>query len=322
MQAEIRDGYWACFDTADLTTEPGPRLVELIDARLGAFATRYAPTYPAAMKIARFTDGRWVMLPEKSRVTRDRCTVEDDKTVAGDETVLGTTSLEPQPGGSLRGLSTATAISSECGQEGSVQQSSFTMTRVGDVPPGVSVPDPSTVSVQLPSPVAPVAGPVLDGTYRLDYDHLAATESDSRMRNTSTRNEADWWAIQSVCVATGCAATAATLDDVNHQEPDGGGRVLNFDGHQWLNTSAPMRIDVTFTKGDDRVKLTCGPQQTVVLALTLTPQPDGTLKGIQTLTYESNECGFEGLVTTIPVTATRTGPVSPNVVLADPALFV
>ena len=24
MQAEIRDGYWACFDTADLTTEPGP----------------------------------------------------------------------------------------------------------------------------------------------------------------------------------------------------------------------------------------------------------------------------------------------------------
>lgn len=51
MQPEIQDGYWACFDTADLKTEPGPRLVELIDARLGAFADRYAPTYPAAMKI-------------------------------------------------------------------------------------------------------------------------------------------------------------------------------------------------------------------------------------------------------------------------------
>ena len=51
MQAEIRDGYWAVFDTADLTTEPGPRLVELIDARLTAFATRYTTTYPAAMKI-------------------------------------------------------------------------------------------------------------------------------------------------------------------------------------------------------------------------------------------------------------------------------
>jgi len=31
MQAEIRDGYWAVFDTADLKTEPGPRLVELIE---------------------------------------------------------------------------------------------------------------------------------------------------------------------------------------------------------------------------------------------------------------------------------------------------
>ncbi|KKC03451.1 transposase [Mycobacterium nebraskense] len=51
MQTEIRDGYWAVFDTVDLNTEPGPRLVELIDARLGAFATRCAPTYPATMKI-------------------------------------------------------------------------------------------------------------------------------------------------------------------------------------------------------------------------------------------------------------------------------
>jgi transposase-like protein len=52
-QAEIRDGYWALFDTKDLTTEPGPRLVELIDARITAFADKYAPTYPAAMKILR-----------------------------------------------------------------------------------------------------------------------------------------------------------------------------------------------------------------------------------------------------------------------------
>jgi transposase-like protein len=44
MQAEIRNGYWAVFDTADLNTEPGPRLVELVNARLGAFATRYMTT--------------------------------------------------------------------------------------------------------------------------------------------------------------------------------------------------------------------------------------------------------------------------------------
>lgn len=51
MQAEIRDGYWALFDTAEADIEPGPRLVELIDSRVSAFAARYGATYPAAMKI-------------------------------------------------------------------------------------------------------------------------------------------------------------------------------------------------------------------------------------------------------------------------------
>jgi putative transposase len=51
MQSEIRDGYWAMFDIDDATTKPGPRLVDLIDARLSAFAARYSAAYPAAMKI-------------------------------------------------------------------------------------------------------------------------------------------------------------------------------------------------------------------------------------------------------------------------------
>jgi putative transposase len=51
MQAEIRDGYWALFNTDDLKTKPGPRLVELIDHRIGEFTDKYAATYPAAMKI-------------------------------------------------------------------------------------------------------------------------------------------------------------------------------------------------------------------------------------------------------------------------------
>ncbi|WP_159851209.1 IS256 family transposase [Nocardia sp. CY41] len=51
MQAEIRDGYGACLDTSEVNIEPGPKLVEFVDARLTAFAKRYAATYPAAMKI-------------------------------------------------------------------------------------------------------------------------------------------------------------------------------------------------------------------------------------------------------------------------------
>jgi putative transposase len=50
MQPEVKDAYWAIFDAEELKTPPGPRLVELIDARITEMATRYSPTYPAAMK--------------------------------------------------------------------------------------------------------------------------------------------------------------------------------------------------------------------------------------------------------------------------------
>ena len=50
MQAEVKDAFWALFDTGDLTTQPGPRLVELIDHRITEMAARYSATYPAAMK--------------------------------------------------------------------------------------------------------------------------------------------------------------------------------------------------------------------------------------------------------------------------------
>jgi putative transposase len=50
MQAEVKDAYWAIFDTEDLKTQPGPRLAELIDNRITEMAAKYSPTYPAAMK--------------------------------------------------------------------------------------------------------------------------------------------------------------------------------------------------------------------------------------------------------------------------------
>ncbi len=50
MQAEVKDAYWAIFDTDGLKTSPGPRLVELIDARISEMAARYSATYPSAMR--------------------------------------------------------------------------------------------------------------------------------------------------------------------------------------------------------------------------------------------------------------------------------
>jgi transposase-like protein len=34
MQAEVKDAYWKIFDTQELKTPPGPKLVEIIDARI------------------------------------------------------------------------------------------------------------------------------------------------------------------------------------------------------------------------------------------------------------------------------------------------
>jgi putative transposase len=50
MQAEVKDAYWAIFDTDGLKTSPGPRLAELIDARISEMAAKYSATYPSAMK--------------------------------------------------------------------------------------------------------------------------------------------------------------------------------------------------------------------------------------------------------------------------------
>jgi putative transposase len=51
MQAEVKDAYWKIFDTEDLRTPPGPKLVDIIDARIGELAAKYQGIYPAVAKI-------------------------------------------------------------------------------------------------------------------------------------------------------------------------------------------------------------------------------------------------------------------------------
>ncbi len=49
-QQEIKGAYWAIFDTAELDTAPGPKLVDLVQARIEGFAAKYNGLYPAAVK--------------------------------------------------------------------------------------------------------------------------------------------------------------------------------------------------------------------------------------------------------------------------------
>ena len=52
-QRELRDAYWATFDTEDLIVaglQPGPGLVAAVQRRIDAFAEKYGRAYPAAVK--------------------------------------------------------------------------------------------------------------------------------------------------------------------------------------------------------------------------------------------------------------------------------
>src|SRR5271163_2079885 len=159
-----------------------------------------------------------------------------------------------------------------------------------------------------------LAAPPLNGSYRLDYDRAKQTSNGVIRTNGGATSG---WAFSSACTATGCAATGTKLDDTSHQMAKTGGTgntgVLHFvDGH-WQAEPRQVQVQCRTARG--------GPMSTQAetVVWTLTPEPDGTLRGVQTQTVQSNECGSQGATLRIPVVVTRTGDLPPNVTVADPA---
>lgn len=172
----------------------------------------------------------------------------------------------------------------------------------------------SSASAVLPGSSPSAAHPVLDGAYRLDYDR-AKQSSNGVIPNNGAQTS--WWAFNSACTPTGCAATGTKLDNVSHQAAKATGTgntgVLHFvDGH-WQSAPRELQTQCRAAHGTQ----TATQSETVVWSLT--PQPDGTLHGVQTQTVQSNECGAQGATLRIPVVATRVGDVPSGVATADPA---
>jgi len=89
--------------------------------------------------------------------------------------------------------------------------------------------------------------------------------------------------------------------------------VLHFvDGH-WQSEPRQLQAQCRKARGAPLVT------QSETVVWTLTPEPDGTLRGVQTQTVQSNECGSQGATLRIPVVAARTGDVPSGVAVADPA---
>ncbi len=187
--------------------------------------------------------------------------------------------------------------------------------------PGAPPANPALAS--KPSPPAAVAapiagGPVLNGTYKLDYDQTKRTTNGIGIRHDGAGT--NWWAFRSACTSSGCAATGTRLDDATHQAaggPDGGQTdTLRFVGGYWQGAPEQQRVGCTRPGGP------AGATQQETIAWSLAPQSDGTLRGTETETVLSNECGAQGAVVRVPVVATRVGDVPPGVTVADPASVI
>jgi serine/threonine protein kinase, bacterial len=174
---------------------------------------------------------------------------------------------------------------------------------------------PSSASSRPADMSAPaIAAPPFNGAYRLDYDRAKET-SNGVIRNNG--GVTSWWAFNSACTASGCAATGTKLDDVTHQWAKTTGNantgVLHFVDGQWQGEPRQVQVQCRAARGGPATT------QSETVVWSLTPQSDGTLRGVQTQKVQSNECGSQGATLRIPVVATRTGNIPPNVPIADPA---
>jgi serine/threonine protein kinase, bacterial len=184
--------------------------------------------------------------------------------------------------------------------------------------PDVSQTNPALASrPSAPAPSAAPArpgGPALNGTYRLTYDQSKRTTNGVAIRQDPA--DTNWWAFRSACTSNGCAATGTQLDYANHQVAStaNGGETdtLRFVAGYWQGTPQQERLGCVQPNGQVRATQ----QETV--AWSLAPQADGTLRGTETETVVSNECGAQGAVVRIPLVATQVGAVPPGVTLADP----
>jgi serine/threonine-protein kinase len=171
-----------------------------------------------------------------------------------------------------------------------------------------SAPAPSAAS-------AKPGGPVANGTFRLTFDRTKQTTNGIPIHHDGASTA--WWAFHWVCTTTsGCAATGTQLDDANHQvasTTDGGHTdTLHFISGYWQG--APQQERVGCTQPNGQVSAT----QQETIAWSLAPQADGSLRGTQTETVLSNECGAQGAVVRVPMVATRVGDAPAGVALADP----
>ena len=116
-----------------------------------------------------FVGGYWQGAPQQDRLG---CTQPNGQVRATQQETVAW-SLATQADGTLRGTVTETVLSNECGAQGAVVRVPVVATRVGDVPAGVNLADPTqavSTSTAAAAPAPPVLGGVCGDVGKLAYD--------------------------------------------------------------------------------------------------------------------------------------------------------
>jgi serine/threonine-protein kinase len=274
----------------------------------------------------RFVDGRWIHERKETNGCAD-LGLTDPVFSGKTQTENFFWHLQEQPDGSFVGTHTVTSLLGECGLDGRVISYPFRATRTGGTPPDVAegVLDPA----QAPPPAVPLDPadtglPTIGGEYRLEADYTAVKifkngEPQTGWKQTPLAGNANadggtdsFWAIQSLCAGDRCVATSVQTKEKNVPT-----RVFQLVGGTW---QTQPEIEVRVCDGDKKDIRKVTTKTTTVLELT----PEGGLVGTQEFEWVRDECDPQraGLISVMPLTATREGDIPPGTVLADPALFL
>ncbi|GBE66425.1 serine/threonine-protein kinase PknI [Mycobacterium sp. MFM001] len=161
------------------------------------------------------------------------------------------------------------------------------------------------------APVMPARDQLLDGTYQVDINRSQQTFNDNP--DPQPPDVTTWWAFRSWCTSAGCVAAGTQLDDNDHRTASNPGGTLTLDFRQgaWQSRPETLRFPCIGPKGT-------ADSETTTQVLSLQPQIHGPLRGVMTVTVETDECAQQGGRITIPAVAGRVGAAPPDVTIPGP----
>lgn len=266
---------------------------------------------PTEVVNMQYIDGHWRSDPYEDQAPQNECLSPGGRIGPGSHTYSSYWSVEPISATELRGSQIGIAMTNECGFRGSVSDLPMTVTRVGDTPPAVHLPEPAPIKAAAPD--ASMHLGELNGLYRFAIDNAHQTINGEPITKP-VADRVEVWAMKSACTITTCAVAAAQVSPDNPQQNTGQAMLLELVDGQWTMPTLSPQPPVRCRKGPDA--------DVMAIKWSFAKNPDESLSGVATGVIVTDQCGRSGWVYRSPITGIRTGDIPPTVAIADPVLFV